>query len=131
VCTLWSDLAKARQQLIDSHAFDDDPFLNRLWHHHLRWLCSFVKAAVTTLGKGIGFVRRRWCRMADRLLGGTREQEYCEKLNRRAEWHREQARQLKKHLQENAERSFNRDVLYQALTNPHFVVTNRPHQDRQ
>jgi hypothetical protein len=130
---LWSDLAKARQQqLIDSHALDGDPLLSRLWHHQLRWLNSFVKSAVTIQAKGIGFAaRRRWCRIADRLFGGTREQEYCEKLNRRAEWHREQARQLKEQLQESAERSFNRDVLYQSLTNPHFVVTNRPHQDRQ
>ncbi len=68
--------------------------------------------------------------MADWLLGGTREEKYCEKLNRRADWHREQVRKLKKQLQENAERGFNRDVLHQALTNPHFVVTNRAHQDR-
>lgn len=127
---LWSDLAKARQQLIDTHVLDDDPFLTRLWHHHLRWLCSFVKSAVTIKVKGIDFaIRRRGCRLADRLFGGTREVRYCEKLNRRAEWHREQARHLKDQLQENAERSFNRDVLYEALTNPNFVVINRPHQD--
>ena len=128
---LWSDLAKARQQLIDTHALDDDPFLSRLWHHHLHWLCSFVKSAVTIQAKGVGFaIRRRCCRMADWLLGGTREEKYCEKLNRRADWHREQVRKLKKQLQENAERGFNRDVLHQALTNPHFVATNRAHQDR-
>jgi hypothetical protein len=98
---LWSDLAKARQQLIDSHAVDDDPSLIRLWHHHLRWLYSFLKSVVTIQAKGVGFaIRRRWCRMADRLFGGTREEQYCEKLNRRAEWHREQARQVQ--LQENA-----------------------------
>ncbi|MFY9561426.1 MAG: hypothetical protein WAQ52_14430 [Terriglobales bacterium] len=86
---------------------------------------------MTIKAKGIGFaMRRRYCRIADRLFGGTREEQYCEKLNRRAEWHREQARQLKEQLQENAERGFNRDVLYQALTNPNFVITNRPHQDR-
>ena len=68
--------------------------------------------------------------MADRLFGGTREAEYCEELNRMAAWHREKARELKEQLQENAERGFNRDVLHQALTNPHFVATNRAHQDR-
>src|SRR5712692_8217455 len=124
-------MAKARQQLIESHALDYDPFLSRLWHHHLRWLYSFVNAAVTIQAKGVGFaIRRRWCRMVDRLFGGTREAEYCEELNRTAEWHQEKVRELKKQLQENAERRFDRELHYRSLTNPHFVVTNRPHQDR-
>src|SRR6266478_2137958 len=128
---LLADLANARKQLIESHALDDDPLFSRLWHHHLFWLCSFLKSAVTIKSKGIGFAARRRCyRVADRLFGGRREEQYCEKLNRNAEKHREKVRELKKQLQANAERRFNRETLYQARTNPHFVATNHTHQDR-
>ena len=92
---------------------------------------EFLKSAVTIKSKGIGFVVRRRCyRVADRLFGGRREEQYCERLNRNAEKHREKVRELKKQLQENAERRFNRETLYQARTNPHFVATNHTHQDR-
>ncbi len=83
---LWADLAKAHRDLIATKALDDGPFLTRLWYHHLFWLCSFLKSAVTIKASGIGFLVRRQCyRAADRLFGGTREEAYCEKLNRNAE----------------------------------------------
>jgi len=37
--------------------------------------------------------------------------------------HRDQVRELKKQMQENAERSFNREVLYEALTNLGFTLS--------
>src|SRR5690348_1417350 len=117
---LLADLAKARKQLIESHVLDHDPFLSRLRHHHLFWLCSFLKSAVTIKSKGLGFaVHRHGYRVADLLFGGTREEQYCEKLNRNAEGYREKVRELKKQLQANDERRFNRETLYQARTNPH------------
>src|SRR6266436_167040 len=92
---------------------------------------SFLRSAVTIKSKGIGFaVRRRCYRVADRLFGGRREEQYCEKLNRNAEKHREKVRELKKQLQECEERRFNEETLYQARTNPHFVATHHTHQDR-
>jgi hypothetical protein len=128
---LWADLAKARRQLIDSKALDNDPFPSRLWHHHLRWLYSFLRSAATIKARGIGSaLRRRYYRMADRLFGGTREEQYCEQLNRDNDSRREKVRKLKRQLHENAKRRFDRELQYQALTNPHFVATNRPHQDR-
>jgi len=128
---LWSDLAKARRDLIATKALDDGPFLTRLWYHHLFWLCSFLKSAVKIKTTGIGFLVRRTCyRAADRLFGGTREEAYCDKLNRNAKRLREKAERLKAECQERAERRFERETLYQALTNPHFVATPHTHQDR-
>ena len=127
---LWADLANARRQLIESHVLDNDPFLNRLWHHHLRWLYSFVKSAMSTKVLGIGWMlRMRYRKMADRLFGGTREDQYCEKLNHDDECRREKVSELKKLLRENEERRFNRELHYHERTNPNFVAT--PHtQDR-
>ncbi len=128
---LWADLAKAHRDLIATKALDDGPFLTRLWYHHLFWLCSFLKSAVTIKASGIGFLVRRQCyRAADRLFGGTREEAYCEKLNRNAETLRGRVEQLKTQQQERAERRFDREEVYQALTNPHFVATPHTHQDR-
>jgi len=101
---LWADLAKAHRDLIATKALDDGPFLTRLWYHHLFWLCSFLKSAVTIKASGIGFLVRRQCyRAADRLFGGTREEAYCEKLNRNAETLRGRVEQLKTQQQERAE----------------------------
>ncbi len=126
---LWADLAKAHRDLIATKALDDGPFLTRLWYHHLFWLCSFLKSAVTIKASGIGFLVRRQCyRAADRLFGGTREEAYCEKLNRNAETLRGRVEQLKTQQQERAERRFDREEVYQALTNPHFVATPHTHQ---
>src|SRR5258708_12042567 len=109
---LLADLAKARKQLIESHALDDDPFFSRLWHH-LFWLCSFLKSAVTIKSKGIGFVVRRRCyRVADRLFGGRREEQYCERLSRNAEKHRQKVPELKNQLHENSHHPFNLQPLY-------------------
>ena len=49
---------------------------------------------------------------------------------REAECSKRKAAELKKQLQERKERRFNEEMLYQELTNPHFVATNPP-QDRQ
>ena len=128
---LWADLAKARQGLIATKALNDGPFLTRLWYHHLFWLCSFLKSAVTIKAGGIGILARRRCyRAADRLFGGTREDTYCDELNRNSEMLREKADRLKAECQTRAERRFDQETLYQTLTNPHFVATPHTHQDR-
>ena len=76
---------------------------------------------MTIKASGIGFLVRRHCyRAADCLFGGTREAAYCERLNRNAERLREKAERLKAECQERAEQRFERETLYQALTNPPF-----------
>jgi len=52
-----------------------------------------------------------------------RQQKECELLQAKV-------RDLKMQQQERAERRFERETLYQALTNPHFVATPHTHQDR-
>jgi hypothetical protein len=90
-----------------------------------------LKSAVKIKTTGIGFLVCRHCyRATDRLFGGTREEAYCAKLNQNAERLREKAERLKAECQERAERRFERETLYQALTNPHFVATPHTHQDR-
>ena len=127
---LWADLAKARRDLIATKALDNDPLLSRLWYHHLFWFCSFLRSAVTIKARGIGFLMRRQCyRAADSLFGGTREEAYCAKLNRNAERLREKAERLEAECQTRAEQRFERETLYQALTNPNFVATSHTHQD--
>jgi len=42
--------SRSRRQigkLIESHALDDDPFVSRVWHHHLRWLYLACSGFVT------------------------------------------------------------------------------------
>ena len=86
---------------------------------------------MTIKARGIGFLVLRQCyRAADRLFGGTREEAYCEKLNRNSEMLREKAERLKAECQTRAEQRFEREVTYQTLTNPHFVATPHTHQDR-
>jgi hypothetical protein len=90
-----------------------------------------LKIAATTKAKGLGWtLRRRYCRIADRLFGGTREDQCCERLDRDNERRVERVRRLRKQLQESDERRFDRELQYQALTNPNFVATRRTRQDR-
>jgi hypothetical protein len=83
---LWVALASARRNFIASKALANDPFLSRLWHYHLFWICSFIKSATTIQAKGFcGAVYRRYCRIVDRLFGGNRESQYDEALRKRFE----------------------------------------------
>jgi hypothetical protein len=73
---------------------------------------------VTIKANGIGgLVRRKRHRAADRLFGGTREDAFCEKLNRKSEMLREKAERLKAECQTRAEQRFERELTYQTLTN--------------
>jgi hypothetical protein len=82
----WAALTKARRDLIDSKALADDPFLSRLWYHHLFWIWSFTKSVATIQARGsCEAVYRRYCWTLDRLFGGTREAQYDEALLKRFE----------------------------------------------
>jgi hypothetical protein len=77
---LRADLAAARRDLIASKVLDNDPFLSRLWHHHLFWICSFVRIETTVRARGLCWAAyRRYCQLADRLFGGNREERYRER----------------------------------------------------
>ncbi len=97
---IWANLAKARRELIDSKALADDPFLNRFWHHHIFWFCSFVRIAAATEARRLCWaVYMRYCRMLDRLLGGNREDKFCEWLMKRAERYEARAHKVKAQLE--------------------------------
>ena len=49
---LWSDLAKARRDLVDSKALDSAPFLSRLWYLHLFWIRSSSRARHEYVSRG-------------------------------------------------------------------------------
>lgn len=128
---LRADLAKARRDLIESKVLGDGPFLTRLWYHHLFWICSFIKTAT-----GI-YVRRPirtgeelYCRLADRLFGGTRYQHYLERRQQGYERLQAKIREVKTEQQERDERRFDRRLLEEQNNNPHFVATGHTHQDR-
>ena len=128
---LWSDLAKARRDLIASKALDDDPFLSQLWYHHLFWICSFLKSSAGMYATPvIRITTELYCKSADRLFGGDRYDEYLVRQQKECERLQTKVRELKKEQQERVERRFDRETLYQALTNPHFVATPHTHQDR-
>ena len=61
---------------------------------------------------------------SNRIFGGSPYQQY---QNRQKEYARLQAnvRELKARQQDRAERRFERETVYQALMNPHYVATNR------
>ena len=129
--TLWSDLAKPRRDLVDSKALDSAPFLSRLWYLHLFWICSFLKSStricVTRL---IRITTEHYCKSTDRIFGGARYNQYLEKQQKECERLQEKVGEMKQQQQECAERRFEREMTYQALTNPHFVATNHTQQDR-
>jgi hypothetical protein len=128
---LFADLAKARRDLIDSKALDDGPFFNRLWYHHLFWICSFIKSSTGIYAKRlIRITTELYCKSVDRIFDSTRYDEYLERQQKECEQLQEKVRELKKEQQERAERRFERETTYQALTNPHFVATPHTHQDR-
>ncbi len=92
---LWADLASARRKLIASRALEDDPFLSRLWHHHLFWIWSFARTEAIVEPRAIVWgAYRGYCRMADRLLGGNREENFRELLRKRAERCEAKAREV-------------------------------------
>ena len=66
-----------------------------------------------------------YCKSVDSIFGGSRYQQYLE--NQQKECARLQAnvRELKARQQDRAERRFERETVYQALMNPHYVETNR------
>ena len=129
---LLADLAKARRKLIESKALADAPFFQRLWYHHLFWFCSFVSTEASTTTRGISRrLRRRYCQLADGVFGGNRLARHPERQEQENNQRLERVRELKECLQENANRRFDRHVLYESLTNPKFVATDHIHQDRQ
>jgi hypothetical protein len=128
---LFADLAKARRDLIDSHELDDGPFLTRLWYQHLFWICSFVKTATGIYAKRFGCtVMEFYCKTADRLFGSNRYQQYLAHRQRDCERLKAKVRELKAEQQVREERRFDRRLLEERYNNPHFVISNRPHQDR-
>jgi hypothetical protein len=70
----------------------------------------------------------RYYQASDRIFGGTRYARYQEAQRWEAECSKRKVAKLKKQLQEFKGARLNEEMLYQALTNPHFVATN--HQDR-
>jgi len=128
---LWADLAKARRDLIATKALDDGPFFSRLWYHHLFWLCSFIKSSTGIYAKRlIRITTELYCKSADHIFGGTRYEQCLQRQQKECERLQLKIRELKTAQQERAERRFERETLYQALTNPHFVATPHTHQDR-
>ena len=128
---LWRDLAKSHRKLIDSHALDQAPLHRRIWYFHLSLPCSFLKIAGAIEVKGLGVsCRMQYCRLADRLFGGTRQEQYCQKLSRDNDRRREELKELTRQFQERKERRSQEELQYQSLTNPNFVVTNRSYRDR-
>jgi hypothetical protein len=128
---LFADLAKARRDLIDSKVLDDASFLTRLWYRNLFWICSFIKTeSGIYVRRPIRFTTALYCKLADRLFGGNRYEQYLVRQQKEYERLQAKIRELKKQQQERAERRFVRETLYHALTNPHFVATPHTHQDR-
>ncbi len=128
---LWADLAKARRDLIATKALDDGPFFSRLWYHHLFWLYSFIKSSTGIYAKRlIRITTEFYCKSADRIFGGTRYEQCLQRQQKECERLQLKIRELKTAQQERAERRFERETTYQALTNPHFVATPHTHQDR-
>lgn len=79
-----------------SRALDGDPVWSRLWHLHVFWAVAFVKIVALTKATGIFWAsRRRYCRIADKLFGGTREQKTCDRLQQMAEASAAKARKVR------------------------------------
>jgi len=67
---------------------------------------------------------------AERIFDGTRYGQYLERQPKQYERLQAKVLEAKKQQQERAERRFDREMNYQALTSPHFVATAHTHPDR-
>ncbi len=110
---LYASLSEARNQLIQSHALDGDPLFVRLWHCHVVWLWRFIAASTSVESKGLfNACRRRYYRLLDRLFGGYREYEFCQRMLKKAEECQTKAREIQARLNRSQE---SRDKLSAAM----------------
>src|SRR5437868_14739555 len=95
-------IGKARRDLIESKVLDADPIWSRLWHAHLCWVIWGCRAQFrSTAGFIWHSVYIRYCRTADRLLGGTRLLRYQESERQAAERSRRKIAELQKQRAES------------------------------
>ena len=128
---LFADLAKARRDLIDTKALDDAPFRTWLWYCHLFWIYSFMRTATGIYAKRLTRISiELYCKIADRAFGGNRHQQYLEHCQRDCECLKAKVRELKAEQRIRDEHRFDRRLLEERYNNPHFVISNRPRQDR-
>lgn len=127
-------LKKIRQigsELIATKALEKAPIWSRLWNAYIHWalrVCSYELRSAAQFARTSFLIR--YCRTADRVFGGTRYAQFQERQRRLAECCQQKADELKKQLEEREGKNFAREIVYQALTNPNFVVNDHIDQDR-
>jgi hypothetical protein len=127
----FTDISKARRDLIESKALDTASIWTRVWHAHLVWAVAGIRFQLRFSSSFVWHcLLIGYCRICDRAFGGTRYARYQEGQRREAERLRHKVAELKKQLEERKQRRFDEEMHYQALTNPHFVAMPHTHQDR-
>jgi FG-GAP-like repeat len=87
--------------------------------------------AASTMSLLVWKIEEDYCRIADRLFSGDRLKCFVERCERKSQETLKELQASERKLYEIAAAQFDLQLLKEALTNPHFIATNRPHQDRQ
>ena len=125
---------KLRRALIDIGTFDNLPFWKRIWLKHFQFIWRMLRPVRMQLGCTVTLfvwgVEELYCRIADRLVGGTRFERFVERCAERQQKTEKDFQESQKRLDEIAETRFELRLLQESINNPHFVATNHTHQDR-
>jgi hypothetical protein len=92
-------IGEARRDLIESKVLDIVPIWSRLWHAHLCWVVWSCDAQLRSTADFVWYLFYiRYCRIADRLFGGSRVLRYQENQRRKTERSRQKVAELQKQL---------------------------------
>jgi hypothetical protein len=108
------------------------PAPKRIWFLYVFWVGYFVGNFLRLYASDARRIAAKArCELADALFGGDRTERFLEARKRRLAELKEQNRQLAETHRQQDETCFQLRLRHEAQTNPHFVATSRPHQDRQ
>ena len=99
---------------------------------HIFWIGYFAGGYLRLYRDDVNRITAHaYCQCADTLFGRNRSQQFLEVWKVRVAELKEQNRGRAENHRKQDEVLFQLRLQREARQNPHFVVTNRPHQDRQ
>jgi len=107
------------------------PFFQQMWFRYIFWLAYFANGYLKLYRDDLKRITTKtYCRIADKLLGGNRIQQFDELRKQKLAKLKEENQRRKNASQEQDALLFRMRLQNEARQNPNFVATNHTHQDR-
>ena len=114
---------RGRRYAMEATGCADLPFWHRLWYRNLMWIWSFVKSETRRHYDGARHsITTIYCRTADRILGGSRHEQYILELDRRLFVKQELAKEAKRNVEKKLAKLFEFNLHDAERTNQHFTA---------